>query len=84
MAFAGRAVKHREAVLVLVQETRAAREQNLHHARVTFLDRAPERSGSVLTFGVNILANLNQKLSDISEASDGCVMKSSVSKFIFL
>ena len=62
MSLAGGAVQHAESVLVLVEEAGAAREQDLHHARVPLLHRAPQRGRAVLALGVNILAHLRGKI----------------------
>ena len=62
VSLAGGAVQHAESVLVLVEEAGAAPEQDLHHARVPLLHRAPQRGRAVLALGVNILAHLRGKI----------------------
>ena len=84
VTLAGRAVEHRQPVLVLVQETGPASEQSLYDPSVTLLYGAAEWGRPVLAFGVNILTDLNEKFSDISESGNSCMVKSSITKFIFL
>ena len=84
VSLTGGTVQHGQTILVLVQEAGSPGQQYLHHPSMTLLHCTPQWSGSILTLGVHILTNLNKKLSNLGEASNGSVVKSTVTQLISL
>ena len=78
------AVQHTQTILVLVQEAGSPGQENLHHLRVTLLHCTPQWRGSILTLGLNILANLHQQLGHLSETCNGSVVQGAVAKLVSL
>lgn len=84
VTLAGSTVQHAQAIVILVQEAGSSGQQDLHHPGMPLLNSTPQRRGTILTLGVNILANLNQELSNLREAGNSSMMESTVSKLISL
>ena len=51
---------------------------------ISMLIYLPQWSGSILPLAINILPTLNQHLHNISQASNGCMVKGTISKLISL